>query len=83
MHNIKPLISKRDGSERKGKGFSRDELEKAGVTTIQARKMGFSVDTKRKSCNDENVECVKAHAEKMLPALKAIAKKPKKKAKSQ
>ena len=64
MHHIKAQILKPDGKKRDGKGFSKSEIQKAGLDAVTARKMGLPVDPRRKSMHDENVEAVKAHAAK-------------------
>lgn len=88
MHHIKPTITKQNGKQKPGKGFSPTELKNAGVNKQQARQIGLPIDIKRKSAHSENVEAIKAHAQKAKE--QAIAKpepqtaqlKPKKKAKS-
>ena len=90
MHHMKAIITKQNDKQSTGRGFSLSELKKACLTKQDARKIGIPLDIKRKSCHDENVETIKAHAQK--PKEKAPAKpkatepkptaKPKKKAKS-
>ena len=86
MHHIKPTITKQNGKQSIGKGFSRTELEKAGVNKQQAKQMGLPVDFKRNSSHDENVQTIKAHAQKAQaeaqPKPAKTEPKPKKKAKS-
>jgi ribosomal protein L13E len=64
MHHIKPKIFKPDGKQRSGRGFSRDEIGKAGLNAAEAARIGLPVDFRRKTAHDENVEAVKAYAEK-------------------
>ena len=64
MHHIKAQILKPDDKKRDGKGFSKAEVKKAGLNSVSARKMGLPVDPRRRTVHDENVEAVKAHAEK-------------------
>jgi large subunit ribosomal protein L13e len=64
MHHIKPKILKQDGKQRSGKGFSSGELKKAGLDKTEARKIGLPVDQRRATAHDENVEVIKAYAEK-------------------
>ena len=88
MQKIKATITKRNGKKSTSRGFSLTELQKAGLTRQDARKMGIPLDFKRKSAHDENVETLKAHAEKAKPKAKPKepetepTEKPKKKAKS-
>lgn len=56
-----------------GKGFSPTEMAKAGVNKLQARQMGIPIDWRRKSTRDENVECIKAHADKAKAEAQAKA----------
>jgi len=64
MHHIKPKIHKQNGKQRNGKGFSSGELKKAGLDKTEARKIGLPVDQRRATAHDENVEAIKAYAEK-------------------
>ncbi len=90
MHHIKAVITKQNGKQSLGKGFSPTELEKAGLNKQQAQKMGIPLDIKRKSFHEENVTTLKAHEEKAKveaaakpkPETHATEPKPKKKAKS-
>jgi len=80
MHHVKPKIFKPDGKQRSGRGFSRDEIGKAGLNSTEAVRLGLPVDFRRKTAHDENVEAVKAYVEK----AKAEAKpKPKPKPKAE
>jgi len=57
---VKPKVFKKSGKQRCGKGFSREELKKAGSSLAEALKFGVPVDSRRRSCYDENVGVVKA-----------------------
>ena len=78
MHHIKPKIFKPDGKQRSGKGFSRDEIKKAGLTPACAAAIKLPVDLKRKTAHDENVEAIKAYVEKTKALAKPKAKRKKK-----
>ena len=67
------IIRKKSGKEREGKGFSREELKKAGISPKQALRAGLPVDVRRRTVHDENVRLVKQQ-------LKKRVSKPKKKA---
>jgi large subunit ribosomal protein L13e len=83
MHHIKPKINKKDGKQREGRGFSAEELKKAGLTPTEAKKLEIPVDKRRKTAHDQNVEAIKAYVEKkevkakpkQKPQLKKKAKK--------
>jgi len=64
MHHIKATIIRQNGRKAESRGFSLTELKNAGLTKQDAKKIGIPLDTKRKSAHDENVETLKAHAEK-------------------
>jgi len=64
MHHVKPLITKQNGKQKQGKGFSPNELKAAGISKQQARQAGLPVDMRRKSSHDENVDAIKAHTKK-------------------
>jgi ribosomal protein L13E len=88
MQSVKAIVTKRNGRKSTSRGFSLTELQEAGLTKQNAKKMGIPLDVKRKSAHDENVATLKAHAEKAKAKAKPKepetkpAKKPKKKAKS-
>jgi len=89
MQKIKAMVTKRNGRKSTSRGFSLTELQKAGLTKQDAKQIGIPLDVKRKSAHDENVETLKAHAEKTKPKEKPkekpkrkLTEKPKKKAKS-
>ena len=62
MHHLKIVITKQNGKQSVGQGFSPNELKEAGVNKQEAKLMGFRVDVKRKSTHKENVENIKVHA---------------------
>jgi large subunit ribosomal protein L13e len=64
MHHIKPKILKQDGKQRSGRGFSSEELKKAGLLPAEAKRLEMAVDRRRKTAHDQNVEAIKAYAEK-------------------
>ncbi len=72
MHHIKPKILKPDERQRLGRGFSREELKKAGVNLQEARAIKLPIDMRRRTAHDENVEAVKTYAaqEKTTKAAK-------------
>jgi len=76
MHHIKPVITKQDGKQRAGRGFSPDEIKEAGLNAADAKKMGFRIDRKRKTSHEENVNTLKVHAEKTKAEAKPKAEKP-------
>jgi large subunit ribosomal protein L13e len=84
MHHIKPKILKPDGKQRGGRGFSREELKKAGLNPAEAKRLKLPVDRRRKTAHDQNVEAIKAYAEKKKAKPKPKPQpqpQPKKKAK--
>ena len=86
MHHIKPKILKPNGKQRNGRGFSPEELKKAGLNPTEASRLGLPADLRRKTAHDENVEAIKAYVEKKKAETKPKPKpkpEPKKKPKSQ
>ncbi len=73
MHHIKPTITKQNGRQSIGKGFSPNELKEAGVNRQQAKQIGLPVDLKRKSTHEENVQTIKAHAQQAKDAKPKVA----------
>jgi large subunit ribosomal protein L13e len=70
MTSTKPRVFKEEGKQRSGRGFSREELKKAGSNMKEALRLGLLVDPRRKTAHDENVEAVKARMSEKKPAPK-------------
>jgi large subunit ribosomal protein L13e len=64
MHHIKPEVAKSHGKLRKGRGFSVEELKKAGIDKAEAKKLEIPLDKRRRTTHDQNVKAVKTFAEK-------------------
>ena len=77
MHHLKIIITKQNGKQSIGQGFSPNELKEADVNKRQAKQMGLRVDVKRKSTHKENVDCIKAHSKQVKAKAEAAPKKPK------
>lgn len=80
MHHITPLVFNQAGKQRRGRGFSPNELKEAGLNSTDAKKLGIRVDYKRKTAHEENIKALKAYAEKAKTDVKpnsaaVIAKK--------
>jgi large subunit ribosomal protein L13e len=85
MHRIKPKIHRTDGKERNGRGFSLEELKKAGLNKAEAKKLEIPVDKRRKTAHEQNVQKIKSYAKKKKAEIKPKPKpqpKTKKKAKN-
>lgn len=78
MTLIKPKVSRKDGKQRTGRGFSREELKKAESNLQEALRFGIPVDTKRKTAHEDNIEAVKA----FMHERKAASKRQKPRGKS-
>ena len=77
---IEAKVLKKSGKQRCGKGFSSEELKKAGLSLKDALKLGIPVDSKRKTAHEENIGAVKAFLGEKEAAVKP--KKSKGKSKS-
>jgi ribosomal protein L13E len=77
MTSIKPIIFKKDGKKRYGKGFSREELKKARLSLREALKLSIPIDSRRKTIHEENVNKIKRFLK-----IKKKDSKPKKRRKS-
>ncbi|MGD8564773.1 MAG: ribosomal protein L13e [Candidatus Bathyarchaeota archaeon] len=55
MTKTKPVVFKKDARKRYGKGFSRDELKKAGLNIKEAIKHSILIDPRRKTVHKENI----------------------------
>jgi ribosomal protein L13E len=74
MRHIKPKILKPNGKQREGRGFSCEELKKAGLNKTEAARIGIPTDPRRKTAHDENVEAIKVYAEKKKAEAKPKTK---------
>jgi len=74
MMTLKPKIFKKGGKQRHGRGFSREELKKAGLSVKEALKLGIPMDSRRRTIHDENVEAVKVFLESTKPKPKSKRK---------
>jgi len=59
MTAIKSIIFKKGGKKRYGKGFSREELKKAGLSFREALKLSIPVDSRRRTVHEQNVNAIK------------------------
>lgn len=71
MIAIKPKVFKKGGKQRYGKGFSREELKKAGLGFKEALKLGIPADSRRKTVHENNVDAVKGFLESKKTASKS------------
>lgn len=83
MTTEKPKIFKAREKQRFGRGFSRDELKKAGTDMKEALKLGLPLDPRRKTAHDDNVEIIKAVLQQQKKKTEKKPKKPQKKSKKQ
>lgn len=58
IYNKRPVV-KTGTKMREGKGFSQEELKQAGLTLMDAKRIGIYVDLRRKSAHAQNVEYLK------------------------
>ena len=80
MSTSRPRVHRRDGKQVEGKGFSPDELKKAGTSLTEAVKLRIPVDPRRRTVHDENVEALRPVFDEKRAVAKA--RKPKGKSKS-
>lgn len=63
MTAIKPIVFKKGGKQRYGKGFSREELKKGGLSFKEASKLGIPVDFRRRTIHEDNINVIKGFLE--------------------
>ena len=56
---IRPIVRKKKGRTREGKGFSRDELKEVGIDSNQALRLKIAIDLKRRTKHESNVKTLK------------------------
>ncbi len=79
---IEATVYKKNGKPHKGKGFSRKELEKAGLNVKEALKLGIPIDKRRSSAYEENVKILENFVKTVRSIQAKKAKKPKPKTKT-
>jgi len=74
MIAVKPKVFKKGGKLRYGRGFSREELKRTGLSLKEALELGISVDLRRRTVHEGNVEAIKTFLESKKPASKSKRK---------
>jgi hypothetical protein len=77
MITAKPRVFKTREKKRHGKGFSRDELKKAGTNMTEALKLRIPLDPRRKTAHEENIEAIKTLITQKKAEQKPKEQKPK------
>jgi len=78
---IHPMVARKDGKMRFGKGFSKGELKEAGVDFKQALRLTIPVDLRRKTRHEENVSALKQRLGLQVPKISKPPKPSKKSSK--
>jgi ribosomal protein L13E len=73
---IRPIVRKKNGRVREGKGFSKGELREVGIDSKQALRLKISIDLRRETKHEDNVKTLKQYLQTLKPS------KPRKKRKS-
>ena len=58
MRVVKPVVFKKGGKQRIGKGFSLGELKEAKLSIKRALKLGVPVDPRRKTVHEGNIKAL-------------------------
>ncbi|MEM5871997.1 MAG: ribosomal protein L13e [Candidatus Aenigmatarchaeota archaeon] len=58
-----PIVVGGNKKERKGKGFSKEEIDSAGLTKEDVKRLAIPIDKRRKSTNLKNIETLKFYKE--------------------
>lgn len=74
---LKPIVQKKSGKQRLGKGFSLGELKEAGLSPKQALKIGIPADSRRRTTHEENVKALKDYISTLKASAKPKRRKPK------
>jgi len=60
IYNQRPVVKSSNSKFRQGKGYSLAELKEAGLTILDAKRIGIYLDKRRKSCHSQNVQYLKS-----------------------
>lgn len=63
--SIRPIVRRKCGKIREGRGFSRKELKQVKLDVGRALKIGIPVDLRRKTEHKENVAILREYLQKM------------------
>ncbi len=74
----KIVVARKRGKKRGGRGFSREELKKIGISQKQALKLKLPIDLRRRSINEQNVDILKQQMKEKKTKHRKV--KPKKRA---
>lgn len=74
MIAVKPKVLRRGGKQRLGKGFSREELKKAGLNLKEALRLRIPIDSRRRTTHEENIAVIKTFLEYRKPTSKSKRK---------
>jgi len=77
MITVKAKVLRKGAKPRYGRGFSLQELKKAGLSLKEALRLHIPVDSRRRTLHEENIEVIKN-----LLESKKVPSKPKRKSKS-
>jgi len=76
MAEVKPLVFKKGGKQRLGKGFSLGELKEVNLSLKQALKLRVPVDPRRRTVHEDNIKSLKEFlATSLKPKNKPKAEK--------
>lgn len=82
MTTAESKVFKGEGKQRTGRGFSREELKKAGIDHEKALRLKIPIDMRRKTTHEENVETIKTFLQTVKTRTKPAKKKKRGKSKS-
>ena len=75
MTSVKPLVFRKGGKQRYGRGFSRGEVREAGLNLKEALKLKIPIDLRRKTAYKENVAAIKEFLESEKPVLSSTKRR--------
>lgn len=56
---IRPIVRKKNGRTREGRGFSKGELREVGMDFKQALRLAVPIDLRRKTKHEDNIKTLK------------------------
>jgi ribosomal protein L13E len=62
--SVQAVVERKRGKTRRGRGFSRSELQEVKLDFAKALKLRLPIDKRRKTKLDENVKALKQFAQK-------------------
>jgi ribosomal protein L13E len=74
MAKVEAKVVRAGGKQRRGRGFSLEEIRKAGSNSKEALRLGIPADFRRRTAHEDNIETLKGFLANVRASRKATVK---------